>query len=67
MATTPDTHTLYAQPCGDARHGLWCDRCSKPARIETDLLIMSTDGLSPLGVFSMCTDCGLPGTLHRGD
>jgi len=20
MATTPDTHTLYAQPCGDARH-----------------------------------------------
>jgi len=67
MAAMPDTITLYAQPSGEARHGLWCSSCLKPARIETDLLIISTDGLSPLGVFSVCTDCGLPGTLHRGD
>lgn len=67
MAITPDTVPVLAQPIGEERHGLWCSSCLKPARVETDLVMLTPDGLSPLGVFSMCTDCGLPGTLHRGD
>lgn len=63
----PPTETVQIQTSGETRRGLWCSRCLKPACIATDLVIFSPRGISPLGVYTACLDCGLPGTLHRGD
>ncbi len=65
MTITPGTVPVLAQPIGEERYGLWCCDCLKPSRVETDLMMLTPDGMSPFGVFSMCTDCGLPGTLDR--
>lgn len=43
---------------GTPRVGIWCDHCALPSVLEFDLLIVNDDGVSPIGVYRFCPDCG---------
>jgi hypothetical protein len=40
------------------RTGLWCERCALPSRVEVDALWLRESGVTVLGTFTTCTDCG---------
>ena len=47
---------ITAEPLQD-RHGLWCDRCLLPSRIEADIAVMLNGNPGTVMTLSMCDNC----------
>lgn len=45
---------------GTPTTGLWCAACLKPSGYAVELNVLSTRGVTSIGVIRKCFDCGAP-------